>query len=90
MIRATVTALSEAALQKIVDDAKAKIMIDIHAEAVRRTPVDEGTARKGWTVDTQAGVVENNVEHIVALNNGHSSQAPAGFVEASVDAVLNS
>ena len=33
-------------------------------------------------------VIYNNVEYIVRLNDGHSQQAPAMFVEQSVDAVM--
>ncbi len=67
----------------------AKVMaLDIHGRVVLATPVDTGNARSGWTVDTSVPVpvVENNVEYIGALNRGHSKQAPAGFVEAAIDA----
>lgn len=53
------------------------------------TPVDTGEARQGWRdlkvfrkgrklVD---GFIKNDVEHISALNNGHSKQAPKYFIE---------
>ena len=51
------------------------------------TPVDTGEARSGWRsrkfIDggTTAGIIENPVEHIVYLNNGHSKQAPQYFIE---------
>jgi hypothetical protein len=48
-----------------------------------RTPVDTGEARDGWRIDA-AGNIMNAVEHIAALNNGHSKQAPAHFVESTV------
>ena len=31
--------------------------------------------------------ISNNLEYIQALNEGHSQQAPAGFVEKAVQAV---
>ena len=33
-------------------------------------------------------VIYNNVEYITRLNDGHSQQAPAMFVETAVDAVM--
>lgn len=47
------------------------------------TPVDTGEARDGWRID-EKGDIANDVEHIAALNNGHSQQAPAHFVEKTV------
>ena len=53
------------------------------------TPVDTSRARQGWTAETpsapyEPGIIENNVEYIGVLNDGHSPQAPAGFVETTV------
>lgn len=58
------------------------------------------TASVGTTTSRNAGVIAgytggpnaaifltNNLPYIVPLNNGHSKQAPAGFVERAVDAV---
>jgi len=52
------------------------------------TPVDTGEARAGWETEKtkdKHGFVEalilNPVEHISALNNGHSRQAPRYFIE---------
>lgn len=47
------------------------------------TPVDTGEARSGWVSAKTLGghVIENEVEHIVYLNNGHSKQAPRYFIE---------
>lgn len=52
------------------------------------TPVDTGEARSGWefrinrtTGGYYDGTILNNVEHIVYLNDGHSSQAPQYFIE---------
>lgn len=48
------------------------------------TPVDTGEAREGWKNRkflNGAGVILNEVEHIVYLNNGSSKQAPKYFIE---------
>jgi hypothetical protein len=52
------------------------------------TPVDTGNARYGWYsikkktfAFGQAGEINNNVEYISILNNGHSRQAPKYFIE---------
>lgn len=44
-------------------------------------------AYKGGASDS-AIFLTNNLPYIVPLNNGHSKQQPAGFVERAVDAVL--
>ena len=46
------------------------------------TPVDTGEARDGW--HREGDNIVNNVPHIEQLNEGHSPQAPAHFVEAAV------
>lgn len=69
----------------IIEDDIKLMLLDLHNGLVLNTPVDTGNARLGWTVDTNAGVIENNVEYVEALNNGHSSQAPAGFIETEID-----
>ena len=33
--------------------------------------------------------IQNNLEYIQALNNGHSPQAPPGYVDAEIKAVLS-
>ena len=85
-IRVTgVTQRGSQTTMSLVDNATKKMLLDLHAGLVQRTPVDTGRARGGWTVDTSAGVIENNVEYVDALNAGHSKQAPAGWIEAEID-----
>lgn len=72
-------------LEAITKAAQDKLLLDLHAGLVGVTPVDTGQAKQGWTVDTQAGKIENNVEHVPKLNQGHSPQAPAGFIETEID-----
>lgn len=85
MIRVTVNAVNIRDLERVCEAAQAKLLLDLHAGLVMATPVDTGQARQGWVVDTQAGTIENNVAHIEALNNGHSGQAAAGFIETEID-----
>ena len=57
-------------------------------ELVLATPVDTGNARESWEVardrtkKNPTFIVSNNTEYIGALNEGHSDQAPAHFIEA--------
>lgn len=46
----------------------------------RRTPVDEGTARLSWFIGEDGIYSSDNPEKIMALEWGHSDQAPAGMV----------
>lgn len=73
-------------------DIAGKLAFDLQAGLKLRTPVDTGTARNGWDVDLagEYPIVMNNVEYIGYLNEGHSDQAPAGFVEAEIDKVTKS
>ncbi|THD35710.1 MAG: hypothetical protein E7773_10205 [Sphingomonas sp.] len=64
------------------------IFTDLTAPPPVGTPVDTGVARNGWQLDLSqplAPEVYNDVVYINALNNGHSQQAPAGFIEAAID-----
>ncbi|WP_201450287.1 hypothetical protein [Sphingobium yanoikuyae] len=68
-------------------DVRDKIAADIFADVVRETPVDTGQARQGWQLDLigEQQHIQNSVPYISRLNDGHSQQAPAGFIEAAVD-----
>lgn len=56
----------------------------------RRTPVDTGNARSGWTIERIEGVGEtvwriaNSVGYAVYLEFGWSKQAPAGMLRVSL------
>lgn len=51
------------------------------------TPVDTGKARRGWSntksmgLSDKVGTIQNPVDYISVLNNGHSKQAPRYFIE---------
>ena len=68
--------------QKIVASETAKRMHKYVEQLKEATPVDTGEARDGWKVSN--GKLVNEVPHIDMLNNGHSDQAPAFFIEATL------
>lgn len=75
--------------QQVVDVAS-KVTLDATADLVMATPVDTGRARQGWQAETPSkigdeGHIINDVPYIDVLNNGHSTQAPAGFIETVVE-----
>lgn len=43
----------------------------------------------GYTLDKGAVFVSNNVPYIQMLNDGHSEQEPAGFIERAIDTAIN-
>lgn len=55
----------------------ASVMDDVEVVAKQKTPIDTGTAKRGWK--QQRGNVVNNVEYIPYLEDGHSKQAPSGI-----------
>lgn len=65
-------------------------------EAIRaNTPVDTGTAQRGWTIVSKidkigdTGTYENRVPYVIYLEEGHSGQAPYGFINMSLTRELN-
>lgn len=50
------------------------------------TPIDTGKAKAGWvkTEDKYFTVINNNVEYIVYLEEGSSTQAPRGMVRVTI------
>lgn len=43
----------------------------------------------GWKFKEGPAFISNNVEYILPLNAGHSTQAPSGFIELAIQAQLN-
>lgn len=75
--------------EQMVLDLTAKTTLDVERDLKLATPVDTGRARNGWistipTIPFQPGIVENNVEYLGKLNDGHSKQAPKLFIESVV------
>ena len=67
--------------------------INDYAQQLRNfTPVDKGTAKRGWQVvyRNQIGdrdnysVIRNRVPYIDVLEKGHSKQAPRGMTEPAL------
>lgn len=59
----------------------------LKANLIAATPIDTGEARQGWRLVKKLGKgfsLINDVEHIAALNNGSSQQAPARFIEKTI------
>ncbi len=65
-----------------------------------RMPVDTGAARASWGSEGAGGIMEfpdngmTNIQgstlgYIDELNNGHSSQAPAGFLDVEQEKAVN-
>lgn len=80
----------EAELNEIVvEEVTKKLALDLQAGLILATPVDTGQARNGWQIEDagELTVVQNMVPYIGVLNDGHSKQAPAGFVENVIDDV---
>lgn len=77
--------LTEAA----VADVRKKLALDLLGGLQMATPVDTGEARNSWQIETTAdqSVVQTSSAYMHALNNGHSKQSPAGFIENVIDAV---
>ncbi len=51
-----------------------------------RKAIEQGGAKIATRVNGQDIWISNNVPYIGELNNGHSAQAPAGFVQRAVQA----
>ncbi len=87
--RAGIRKLLEAKVLQVTQ----KLTLDAHARLVTASPVDSGAFRGAWTVQTptqpfEPGVIENNKEYAVPLAKGHSPQAPAGWIENELTAVV--
>ena len=74
-------------LQKVADE--------IYRELVRTTPKRTGHASRGWTKpeqisrdDFNAVITTNSVPYVPYLNEGHSAQAPAGYIEDTIDKIV--
>lgn len=92
MMAVTVTGISGVvrAIEKIVEEEKTNLQ-NLYANEVRsRTPIDQGTARRGWRKRTSGKdkIIENRVPYIERLEQGWSRQAPKGFTDQAVDATI--
>ena len=71
---------------KRIDDYVKKLESNLFHGVRQRTPKDKGNAQRGWRKKSkrQGFRIENNVEYIGALNEGHSRQAPAKFIQREI------
>jgi hypothetical protein len=66
----------------------------VDSEPGKRASLTSTTGRNGQVIAGYKGgpnaaiFLTNNLPYIVPLNNGHSGQAPAGFVERAVDVTM--
>jgi len=72
--------------RETVDDTLKTVALDFERRAADKTPVKTGRAKGAWRTK-EAGKfwdVVNGVPYIVALEFGHSQQAPDGMVRRSL------
>ncbi|MEG8030669.1 hypothetical protein QP179_03250 [Sphingomonas aurantiaca] len=87
--RAGIRKLLEAKLLAVTQ----KLTMEADARLKLASPVDDGEFRAAWTAQSptkpyEKGIVGNNTEYAVPLANGHSPQAPAGWIENELTAVV--
>lgn len=75
------------ALEKIGDD----LSEDIQSELIDETPIDTGYARSRWIAQRPRFTLQNGQKinndcgYMTILNDGHSKQAPALFIEGVLE-----
>lgn len=77
-------------LENTILQVRQTLASEFKSQVVPRTPIDQGTARRGWQ-QRQSGKnisVENNVPYIERLERGYSRQAPRGFVNQAISAAI--
>lgn len=71
--------------QEIYDDINTRIDKTLR-DLKRETPKKTGAASRNWKAEKYTGqgeiVIENDLPYVERLNEGWSSQAPAGYVDA--------
>ena len=84
----------EDSINKEVERQAVKYIRRKHREPITQrlhdaTPKDTGRAARGWyTYNTPYGFqIQNDVHYIDLLNEGHSKQAPARFVENELTSI---
>lgn len=89
--------------QKINESVKFNLKITAFwgkANVQRRMPVDTGAARASWGAEGEAGIwyfTDEDTTHVQGsklpyigrLNEGHSKQAPAGFIDVEAERMKN-
>lgn len=88
MISITVRGVRQAVagLEREVNRVVEEIANDTREVAISNTPIDQGTARRGWILSKSGKDwrIFNRVPYINHLENGHSKQAPNGITGPTV------
>lgn len=89
----TVTGLNKVipTIEKVVEEEKDFLQETYTSEVRSRTPIDKGTARRGWQSRKKGKdrEIKNRVPYIEKLEGGYSRQAPRGFTNQAVNATMN-
>ena len=78
-------------IEKTINQTIKKTAFEAESDIKAVTPVDTGRARADWKT-TQAKdkyILSNNVPYIERLNTGSSKQAPANFVQITLNKIIN-
>jgi hypothetical protein len=90
---------SQQTMKTLTGDINARVDLfikDLRLELTKRTPKRSGTASRGWQQVNrydankrgEQTVIRNDVKYIQPLEDGHSKQAPHGFINQAIDQVL--
>ncbi len=73
-------------LDRLVTGFVADVSSTLTANLRSRTPIDTGRARRGWTSRSsgRTASIDNRTPYIEYLEQGHSRQAPNGFVRQAI------
>jgi hypothetical protein len=73
-------------LEREKDALMTTIAEDIKSVAVRKTPIDQGQARRGWRLENayKEKRIVNRVPYIDLLEKGRSKQSPNGILGPTV------
>ena len=73
-------------LEREKDSVITRMAQDTLVVARKNTPIDQGQARRGWRLENTQNIkrIVNRAPHILALERGHSKQAPDGILVPTV------
>jgi hypothetical protein len=79
-------------LAQVVANVKTELATRLLTKLRDRTPVRTGYTQSRWTtvVDgTAINVTNDEGEAVMRINDGHSRQRPAGFIEQAIDETIS-
>lgn len=82
-------------LDQYVVDESDQLLVELETHIKADTPVLSGRARDGWNITSyirrvgDTGILQNDVPYVIYLEEGHSNQAPQGFIETNIIRSLN-